>query len=58
MPKIVERKADTGATEYGVQYDDGHIKWCDSLPHANLTHYKATTSKAKKRENHKKVYGR
>lgn len=33
--KIIERKLESGAMEYGVQYHDGHIKWFASLPHAN-----------------------
>jgi hypothetical protein len=30
--KIVERKLNSGETEYGVQYSDGHITWFSSLP--------------------------
>jgi len=33
--KVVERKLESGETEYGVQYSDGHVKWFSSLPHAN-----------------------
>lgn len=44
-PKIIERKAPTGKTEYGVQYADGHIKWCNSLLEANLKFYNATRKK-------------
>ncbi len=47
--KIVERKLESGATEYGVQYHDGHIKWFASLPHANYA-----LSKNLNKKKHKK----
>lgn len=48
--KIVERKLESGQTEYGVQYSDGHIKWFSSLPHA----YYALTKNLIKKKNRKR----
>lgn len=47
--KIVERKLESGQTEYGVQYSDGHIKWFSSLPHARYA-YAKNISKKKNRK--------
>ncbi len=48
--KIVERKLESGSTEYGVQYSDGHVKWFTSLPHANY----ALSKNINKKKNRKK----
>lgn len=37
---IIERKLDSGETEYGLQYSDGHVKWFESLPHAKYAYDK------------------
>lgn len=48
--KIIERKLESGAMEYGVQYHDGHIKWFASLPHANY----ALSKNLNKKKNRKR----
>lgn len=45
---IVERKLENGSTEYGVQYHDGHVKWFESLTHANYALSKTVNKKKNK----------
>jgi hypothetical protein len=48
--KIVERKLNSGETEYGVQYSDGHITWFGSLPHAKYALDKNTAKKQNRKK--------